>query len=342
MLPVSVSPIQVALSMAQILDGTDPRAIELAAAALQAGELVAFPTETVYGLGADALNERAVAQVFAVKNRPYFDPLIVHLPNQASARAYAVEIDYRATMLMERFWPGPLTLVLRKKPLIPDLVTAGLDSVALRVPAHPVALALLRAVGKPIAAPSANPFGYVSPTTAMHVQELLGDKIKLIVDGGPCRVGVESTVCALTENDAVILRPGGITVEEIEAVIGPVEVATSLADSRSPGTLPRHYSPHVRLQLLAPGEPLPQPRSGEKVGALLMRKRSDVQGFVVVETLSAEGNLLEIAAHLFAALRRIDSLALDRVVIESVPEHGIGRAIMDRLRRAAARFSPIS
>ena len=209
--------------MAVILDGADQQTILTAAEALRAGELVAFPTETVYGLGADAVNERAVAQVFAVKNRPYFDPLIVHIPNAASARVYATDLDYRAVALMERFWPGPLTLVLRKKPIIPDLVTGGLDSVALRVPAHPVALALLRATAKPIAAPSANPFGYVSPTTAMHVQELLGEKIRLIVDGGPCAVGVESTVCALTEKEAVILRPGGVAVEEIEAIIGPVE-----------------------------------------------------------------------------------------------------------------------
>jgi L-threonylcarbamoyladenylate synthase len=323
--------------MATLLDGSNPHAIETAASALRAGELVAFPTETVYGLGADALNERAVAQVFAVKNRPYFDPLIVHLPDQASARVYAVDIDYRATALMTRFWPGPLTLVLRKKPLIPDLVTAGLDSVALRVPAHPTALALLRALGKPIAAPSANPFGYVSPTTAMHVQELLGDKIQLIIDGGPCRVGVESTVCALTEKEAVILRPGGVTVEEIEAVIGPVIVASGSADARSPGTLPRHYSPRVSLQLLAPDEPLPRPRAGERVGVLLMSKRQDVEGYAIVEALSRDGNLLEVATNLFATLRRIDTLGLDRVVVESVPEHGLGRAIMDRLRRAATR-----
>jgi L-threonylcarbamoyladenylate synthase len=323
--------------MATLLDGVDPQAIAIAAEALRAGELVAFPTETVYGLGADALNERAVARVFAVKNRPYFDPLIVHLPDAGSARAYAVGIDHRATALMARFWPGPLTLVLHKKPLIPDLVTAGLDSVALRVPAHPVALALLRAVGKPIAAPSANPFGYVSPTTAMHVQELLGEKIKLIVDGGPCRVGVESTVCVLTEREAVILRPGGVTVEEIEAVIGPVTVASSFTDARSPGTLPRHYSPRVQLQLIAPGEALPTPHAGEKAGALLMRQRPEVEGYAVVETLSRDGNLIEIAAHLFAALRRLDSLNLDRVVIESVPEHGLGRAIMDRVRRAVQR-----
>src|SRR5919197_3326097 len=182
--------------MAQILDGSDPRAVDTAAAALRAGEVVAFPTETVYGLGADALNERAVARVFAVKNRPRFDPLIVHLPDKEMVSQYAAVVDERAVALMERFWPGPLTLVLRKRPLIPDGVAAGLDTVALRVPAHPVALALLRAVGRPVAAPSANPFGYVSPTTAVHVQELLGDTVELVLDGGPCTVGVESTVCA--------------------------------------------------------------------------------------------------------------------------------------------------
>lgn len=322
--------------MAQILAGTDPYAIATAASALRAGELVAFPTETVYGLGADALNEHAVAQVFAVKNRPHFDPLIVHLPDKESALQYVSHVDQRALVLMEAFWPGPLTLVLRKKPVIPDLVTAGLDSVALRVPAHPVALALLRAFERPIAAPSANPFGYVSPTTVMHVQELLGDRIKLILDGGPCAVGVESTVCALTDEGAVILRPGGVTVEEIEAVIGPVKrVSTLQTDARSPGALPRHYSPHVALQLLQPGEPLPPPRLDERIGLLLFTERQDAEGYTAVEILSPAGNLVEAAANLFAALRRLDSVPLDRVLIEPVPEQGLGRAIMDRLRRAA-------
>jgi L-threonylcarbamoyladenylate synthase len=324
--------------MARILDGSDPRAIDTAAAALRAGEVVAFPTETVYGLGADALNERAVARVFAIKNRPRFDPLIVHLPDKEAVPQYAVAIDERATALMEQFWPGPLTLVLRKRPIIPDLVTAGLATVALRVPAHPVALALLRAVETPIAAPSANPFGYISPTTAIHVQEMLGDVIGLVLDGGPCTVGIESTVCALTEDEAIILRPGGVTIEEIEAVIGSVTLASSSRpDARSPGTLPRHYSPRVPLMLLAPGERIPRPRPGERVGLLLLKPRLDVGGYTVVETLSRDGNLLEAAVNLFAALRRLDSSGLERVVVEPVPEHGLGRAIMDRLRRAAAR-----
>lgn len=324
--------------MATILDGSDPHALEIAAAALRAGALVAFPTETVYGLGADALNEYAVAQVFAVKNRPRFDPLIVHLPDASTASLYAAAIPPRAALLMERFWPGPLTVVLPKTPLISDLVTAGLDSVALRVPSHPVALALLRVVARPIAAPSANPFGYVSPTTAAHVQELLGEAIPLIVDGGPCAVGVESTVCAFLGDDAVILRPGGVTSEAIEAVIGPVRFGVAgRVDARSPGVLPRHYSPHVKLQLLDPGAPIPLPQSSEKVGVVLFTERCLAQGYAEVMVLTHDGNLAEAAAHLFSALRRMDSLGLDRVLVESVPEHGLGRAIMDRLRRAAAR-----
>jgi L-threonylcarbamoyladenylate synthase len=324
--------------MARILDGNNPQAIEIAADSLRAGKLVAFPTETVYGLGADALNERAVAQVFAVKNRPHFDPLIVHLADKKEVPRYATVPDSRATALMERFWPGPLTLVLPKRPIIPDLITAGLDTVAVRVPAHPVALALLRAAGIPIAGPSANPFGYVSPTTALHVQEMLGDVIDLILDGGPCTVGVESTVCGLNEAPAVILRPGGMAVEEIEAVIGPVRIAASTQpDTRSPGTLPRHYSPHVRLVLLAPGEAIPHPRPRERLGLLTLVPRREVEGYAVVESLSRQGDLLEAAANLFATLRRLDSLGLERVVVEPMPERGIGRAIMDRLRRAAMR-----
>ncbi|MBM4257443.1 MAG: threonylcarbamoyl-AMP synthase [Deltaproteobacteria bacterium] len=322
--------------MATIVNGNDPGIIRDAAEALRNGELVAFPTETVYGLGANALNAQAVARVFAVKNRPHFDPLIVHLADKADVPRYATDIDERAVALMDRFWPGPLTLVLRKQSIIPDLVTAGLDTVALRVPAHPVALALLREAHVPVAAPSANPFGYVSPTTAMHVQELLGDKIEVILDGGPCTVGVESTVCACTEEQAVILRPGGVAIEEIEAVIGPVQVgATTHPDRRSPGTLASHYAPRVPLSLIAAGAPLLRPQSGERVGLLLLKPRP-VEGYATVEFLSRDGNLVQAAANLFAALRRLDNLGLDRVIAESVSEHGLGRAIMDRLRRAAA------
>lgn len=328
--------------MSQLLTGTDPQAISTAAALLRAGEVVAFPTETVYGLGANALNEAAVAQVFAIKNRPYFDPLIVHVPAKDVVALYATNIDERAMVLMEHFWPGPLTLVLRKRSNIPDLVTAGLDTVAIRVPAHPVALALLRTAQVPVAAPSANPFGYVSPTTAQHVEELLGHAVPLVLDGGPCTVGVESTVCALTETQAVILRPGGIPVEAIEAIIGPVAFASpTQADVRSPGTLLSHYAPHVRLQLLAPGEPIPHVGENKRVGLLLFKPRPHVAGYAMTEILSQHGNLTEAAANLFAALRRIDVAGLDYVIVEPAPEYGLGRAIMDRLRRAAGSIGSL-
>ena len=324
--------------MANILNGTDPRAIQQAASALRAGKVVAFPTETVYGLGADALNEQAVTHVFHIKQRPEFDPLIVHIADTQLVPRYASHIHRRATALMERFWPGPLTLVLPKHSVIPDLVTAGLRTVALRMPAHPVALNLLRVTGLPIAAPSANPFGYVSPTTAQHVQETLGESIEIILDGGPCTVGVESTVCAVTDKEAVLLRPGGVSLEEIEAVIGPVAMPSSAGpDARSPGTLLQHYAPRIPITLLALGQDIPQPALQERVGLLTFRSPAEVEGYVVSEALAAEGDILEAAANLFAALRRFDSLGLDRLVIEAVPEQGIGRAIMDRLRRAAAR-----
>lgn len=325
--------------MSQLLPGTDPQAIATAATLLRAGEVVAFPTETVYGLGADALNERAVAQVFAIKNRPHFDPLIVHVPDQDAVSLYATDIDERAVVLMEHFWPGPLTLVLRKRLNMPDLVTAGLETIAIRVPSHPVALALLRAAQVPIAAPSANPFGYVSPTTAQHVQELLGHAVPLILDGGPCTIGVESTVCAFTDSQVVILRPGGVSVEAIEAVIGPVAfVSPTQADARSPGTLLSHYAPHVTLRVLAPGEAIPCVGKTERVGLLVFKPPPRVTGYAMTETLSQNGNLTEAAANLFAALRRLDAAGLDNIIVEPVPEHGLGRAIMDRLRRAAARF----
>lgn len=328
--------------MADILDGRDPRAIARAAARLRAGGLVAFPTETVYGLGANALDAQAVTNIYAVKNRPRFDPLIVHVADAVSVADYAAGIDDRARRLMERFWPGPLTLVLPKRPVVPDIVTAGLATVAVRQPAHPVALDLLRAVRFPIAAPSANPFGYVSPTTAAHVQDTLGHALDEIIDGGPCSVGVESTVLALDGPRAALLRPGGVTLEQLEAVIGKIDTPSSSGDfarpdPRSPGTLPSHYAPRVPLVLLRLGEALPRPAGEERVGLLTLAPRADATGYAITERLSANGDLIEAAANLFAALRRLDTQDLQRVIVESVPGTGLGRAIMDRLRRAAAR-----
>jgi L-threonylcarbamoyladenylate synthase len=303
-----------------------PDGLARAAALLAQGGLVAFPTETVYGLGADARDDRAVAGIFAAKGRPRFNPLIVHLPDLAAARRYAVVPD-AAARLAAAFWPGPLTLVL---PLRPDaglspLVTAGLDSVAVRVPGHPVAQALLRAFGGPVAAPSANPSGRVSPTRAAHVLDGLGGRIAAVVDGGACGVGVESTIVGMV-GAPTLLRPGGLPVEAIEACLGaPLGLAQGEAII-APGQLASHYAPDapVRLNVTVP-------RQGEFwVGFGPACAAAPV-------TLSATGDLVEAAAVLFHTLRNADAQANGRTIaFAPVPDHGLGRAINDRLRRAAA------
>jgi L-threonylcarbamoyladenylate synthase len=334
----------------RILPGHEPASIAEAAAAILAGEPVAFPTETVYGLGADALDPRAVARVFEAKERPRFDPLIVHLADADEVGRYAIPedaADPRAGVLAARFWPGPLTLVLRRRDAIPGIVTAGLDTVALRVPAHPVALALLRAAGVPIAAPSANRFGRVSPTRAEHVVRQLGGRVGIVLDGGPCRVGVESTVLLLAGGRAVLLRPGGLPVEAIEEAIGPVErPADDAVDaaSLSPGRGASHYAPGADLRIV---DPWPGPdlatAADERVGLLAAdaagRAAAEAVGgpFAATEVLSPRGDVAEAAARLFDALHRLDAAGLDRIVAQPVVDEGLGRAIMDRLRRATRR-----
>ncbi len=310
--------------MAVRLDGAQREDLARAAAFLTAGELVAIPTETVYGLAATALDSVAVAKIFAAKERPSFDPLIVHVADVAAARALTSAWSDSAERLARTFWPGPLTLVLPKSNQIPDLVTSGLPSVALRIPNHPVALALLEAVGQPLAAPSANRFGRISPTTADHVDEQLGERIAATLDGGPCSVGVESTVLGW-DPDPILLRPGGIPLEALEAVLGPILLPSEQTYQRhAPGRLPQHYAPRTPLLL---NSNLVGPRIG-----LLAFQRSR-PGFGQVEVLS--GDLTEAAAQLFAALRRLDAAGLDAIVADAVPEIGLGRAIMDRLRRAS-------
>ncbi len=330
----------------RILPGDDPEAIAEAAARIRAGEAVAFPTETVYGLGANALDAVAAARIFEIKERPAFDPLIVHLADLAAlelvVRPEALA-DRRVSALAERFWPGPLTLVLPKRPTVPGIVTAGLERVGVRVPDHPVALALIRASEVPIAAPSANRFGRVSPTRAEHVARQLGERISLILDGGPCRVGVESTVLLLDPDRALLLRPGGLPLEAIEAVVGPVEIPSEgEARSLSPGRAASHYAPRARLVLAEP-EATPRASPGERLGLLAAtaegRRVAEAIGgpFVAVEVLSSRGDPAEMAARLFDALHRLDGADVDRIVAQPVPEVGLGRAVMDRLRRAAAR-----
>lgn len=324
--------------MARVFAASDLGAISMAAAVLRAGGLVAFPTETVYGLGADAFNAHAVTKVFEVKGRPSFDPLIVHVAHPKDIERLATSLDGRVWRLAERFWPGPLTIVLPKSLSVPDMVTAGLDTVAVRVPDHPAALELIRLAGTPVAAPSANPFGYVSPTTAAHILEQLGDSVDVILDGGPCRVGLESTILSLVSEPPRLLRPGGIPLEDIEAVLGPVNVtARPIAKPLAPGQLAKHYATRTPLEVLRePGEK-PSVAPGEKVGLLAFGPPVNTYLYAAVETLAPDGNLRTAAANLFAALRRLDALRLDRLVAEPCPERGIGLAIMDRLRRCAAK-----
>jgi len=319
---------------ARLLPATDLLALAEAAAVIQRGGLVAFPTETVYGLGADAFDARAVARIFEVKARPSFDPLIVHLAEAASLDWVAVADDPRAVDLAARFWPGPLTLVLKRRPELPDIVTAGLDTVGVRVPGHPAARALIAAAGTPLAAPSANPFGYVSPTTAAHVAELLGDVVDLVLDGGACRVGLESTILSLA-GEPVILRPGGLPREALEEALGmSLPVAGPSERPLAPGQLHTHYATRTPLVLLkAPAQAAPP---GERVG-LIAQRPTQARGFAAVEVLASDGALETAAAHLFAALRRLDALGLDRILAEPCQETGLGHAIMDRLRRAAGR-----
>lgn len=320
---------------ARVLPAHERAAIDEAAAVLRGGGLVAFPTETVYGLGADAFNPRAVARVFEVKARPSFDPLIVHLADAADLARVSPADDPRVGALAARFWPGPLTLVLPRRPEVPDLVTSGLDTVGVRVPAHPAARALIAAARTPVAAPSANPFGYVSPTTAAHVAEVLGSAVDLVLDGGPCRVGVESTIISLAGDDPVILRPGGVPREALEGALGVrLQLAGRVARPSAPGQLEKHYATHTPLRIL-PGPAGPPPPSTSRVGLLAWRAEGP-EGYAAVEVLAPDGSPETAAARLFAALRRLDGAGLDLILAEPCDEAGLGHAIMDRLRRAAA------
>lgn len=309
--------------------------VHRAAEIIRKGGIVAFPTETVYGLGADAFNPLAVARIFEVKRRPYFDPLIVHIANPLDVKKLVKEIPSNAKKLTGRFWPGPLTVVLLKKDDIPDIVTAGLSSVAIRMPNHPIALSLIRESRCPIAAPSANPFGYLSPTSAEHVQGQLGDQIDLILDGGACPIGVESTILSFLKEKPRLLRPGGVSLEEIESIIGKVEISSIEEDRPSaPGMLPRHYAPRTPIVLDCNEKNLDIYKN-KRIGFLAFQKTKSHLEFDSVEVLSKKGDLREAAANLFAAIRRLDALNLDLILAEPIPEIGLGRAIMDRLRRAS-------
>jgi L-threonylcarbamoyladenylate synthase len=316
--------------MDKTISPATPEAIARAARLLRDGRLVALPTETVYGLGGDATNDAAVAAIYAAKGRPRFNPLIVHLPGLAEAEAIAV-FDERAREAARRFWPGPLSLVLQRHPdsNVSLLATAGLDTVAVRVPAHPVAQALLREANRPLAAPSANRSGRVSPTEAAHVAAELGSQVALILDGGRCAVGVESTVLDLSGATPSLLRPGGVTLEAMTTVLGPIAVGIGDPNApRAPGQLLSHYAPRLPLRMDAIAA-----RPDE---ALLAFGPHAPPGFAAILNLSQKGDLTEAAANLFAMLRRLDRPEFSAIAVMPIPEEGLGRAINDRLRRAAA------
>lgn len=311
----------------------NPGQIQKAADFLKAGGVVAFPTETVYGLGADAFNAQAVARIFEIKQRPCFDPLIVHV-NSLDQLAFLVDrIPAMAKALIEAFWPGPLTLVFSKNQRVPDLVTSGLPTVAVRIPRHPLALELIRQADAPLAAPSANQFGYTSPTTAKHVFNQLGDKVDLVLDGGACSVGIESTIVSLVEETPVLLRAGGTAIDEIERVTGPLGRSPHAADRPSaPGQLSRHYATRTPLLFC---ESVERSHYAKRIGLLTLRPPPKREDFAVIEVLSSIGDLREAAANLFAAMHRLDAMSLDLILAERVPDTGLGLAINDRLRRAA-------
>lgn len=322
--------------------------IEKAGTYIREGGIVAFPTETVYGLGASAFNEAAVKRIFELKSRPAFDPLIVHI---WPASEIGLVADPQSNPLIASrlarlgmFWPGPLSLVLPKHPMLPRIVTGGKNSVAVRVPGHPVALALLRACGMPVAAPSANPFSAVSPTSAQHVEEAFGDRIDMILDGGPCKIGIESTVVSLLEEKIRILRPGAVTEEQLLEVFSRDQICCvrvdckeqDTAEIRSPGMLSRHYAPKTPIALKGS---IDMDQLPTRVGLIKFKEDRDTSNkmdFCVTSTLSKTGDPKEVAARLFATLRNLDKQGLNLILVDCCAEEGLGRAIMDRLRRAAS------
>ena len=316
-------------------------AIDEAAEILRRGGLVAFPTETVYGLGANALDASAVARIFAAKGRPSYNPLIVHVPNEAAARELASEWPESASRLARAFWPGPLTIVLLKQDVVPDIVTAGLDSVALRVPAHPVALALLRATRLPLAAPSANRSMALSPTTAQHVARSLGDRVDLVLDGGATTVGIESTVVDLRGPRPALLRPGLLGAREIEPIVGALAVPNAMAGDAArpaPGMLDRHYAPRAQLRLFAAEDAPAVAREtaalaarGARVAMLVLTSSAAVSS----EIVRMPGDPARYAQRLYATLHDLDEAGYDVVFVERVPDGDAWAGVRDRLERAS-------
>ncbi|OJJ17170.1 threonylcarbamoyl-AMP synthase [marine bacterium AO1-C] len=310
--------------------------LDRAAQFLKEGSLVAIPTETVYGLAANAFNVEAVAKIFEAKNRPSFDPLIVHTHSIEEVAKFTSHLPEKALKLAEKFWPGSLTILLPKNQLIPDLVTSGLNTVAVRVPNHPLTLELLKNLDFPLAAPSANPFGYISPTTALHVEAQLEGKVSYIIDGGYCRVGIESTIVEVNDDKTTIYRLGGISVETIKAEIGEIEeIRHSSSNPKASGMLKSHYAP-TKPFILGDITTLVENHDIQKTGILAFQNQQENIPKEHQVILSESGDFAEAAQHLFAGMRYLDSLDVEVILTELLPEEGLGRAINDRLRRAAA------
>jgi len=305
---------------------------------LISGEIVAIPTETVYGLAANVFDEMAVAKIFEAKDRPFFDPLIVHIAETDDPGKYVSDIPDIARILIANFWPGSLTLILPKKDIIPDLVTSGQNTVGLRMPNHPLTQQLLALLPFPLAAPSANPFGYISPTTAQHVFDQLGDKIPYILDGGPCEVGLESTIIGFEGDIPVLYRLGGIPMEEIEAITGPLRTNIHQSSNpAAPGQLLSHYAPKKPLYI-GDIHALLLDYSHKRVGVISFQKHYAGSNIIQNWVLSQNGSLQEAAAHLFTAMREADQSTSEILLAEVFPDKGLGRAINDRLSRARKGF----
>ena len=330
----------------EMMDSSDEN-LRRAGAAIAAGRLVVIPTETVYGLGADAFNPDAVARVFEAKRRPAFDPLIIHIAKLDDIERIATSFPPKARLLAEALWPGPLTMILPKRPEVPDIVTSGLGTAAVRFPVHPVARKIIEYSGTVVAAPSANPFGYISPTTAQHVAKTLGDRVDFIVDGGPCAVGVESTVIDMTRDIPAVLRPGGMPLERIRDIIGEVLIPGKKGGPiASPGQLKSHYAPHANLYLHA-WNSLPYallqtlPGAAPMAAIVFNASRASILAesglFRRIGVLSERGDMREAASRLFALLHELDAAGFEIIHAERVPEEGLGRAINDRLYRASKK-----
>ncbi len=308
--------------------------IQKAAKILSEGGLVAIPTETVYGLAANAYNDEAVTNIFKAKNRPSFDPLITHISDINQLKELTENIPKKATALIYKFWPGPLTVVLPKSDKISDLITSGLDNAAFRIPNHPLTNALLESIDFPLVAPSANPFTFVSPTTAQHVKDQLGNKVDYILDGGPCAIGLESTIVSFKNNSPKILRLGGLSAEAIEQIIGKIDVQLhSSSKPEAPGMLTNHYSPGVELRI-GNIDQLIKENSGKKVGIISYKKAFPNY---INSVLAPSGNLSEAAQNLFKSLRWMGNQPIEIILTEYVPNQALGRAINDRLNRASSK-----